>query len=95
MNDVTAPGTSTGTSGTALVPVLVVGAGGMGRAWIRTILASDAARLVGVVDVVDGAARRAVQETVPEARRSGIATGTEMLEVAARCGAEADRKSVV
>ena len=89
MNDVTAPGTSTGTSGTALVPVLVVGAGGMGRAWIRTILASDAARLVGVVDVVDGAARRAVQETVPEARRSGIATGTEMLEVAARCGAEA------
>ena len=48
------------------VPVLVVGAGGMGRAWIRTVLASDAACLVGVVDVVDGAAQRAVQDLVPE-----------------------------
>ena len=71
------------------VPVLVVGAGGMGRAWIRTVLASDAARLVGVVDVVDGAAQRAVQDLVPEHEQPEVATGTELLEVAARSGAEA------
>lgn len=71
------------------VPVVVVGAGGMGRAWIRTVLDSEAARLVGVVDVIDGAAERAVQEVVPEAGRAGIEVGTELLEVAARSGAEA------
>lgn len=71
------------------VPVLVVGAGGMGRAWIRTVLASDAACLVGVVDVVDGAAERAVQDLVPEHEQPEVATGTELLEVAARSGAEA------
>lgn len=99
MNDVTAADTTstssttgsstTGAEGTAPVPVLVVGAGGMGRAWIGTVLANDAARLVGVVDVVEGAAERAVQDLVPEAARSGIATGTDLLEVAERSGAEA------
>lgn len=73
----------------AAVPVLVVGAGGMGRAWIRTVLDSDAARLVGVVDVVDGAAASAVRDLVPAPERDRVATGTELLEVAARSGAEA------
>ena len=71
------------------VPVLVVGAGGMGRAWMRTVLASPEARLVGVVDVVGGAADAAVAEVLPEAERAAIVTGTELLEVAARSGAEA------
>jgi len=71
------------------VPVVVVGAGGMGRAWISTVLGNDAARLVGVADVLAGAAERAVTEIVPEARRVGIATGTDALEVARRSGAEA------
>jgi predicted dehydrogenase len=61
----------------------------MGRAWIRTVLASEAARLVGVVDVLEGAAERAVAEVVPAAERSAVATGTALLEVAARSGAEA------
>ena len=73
----------------APVPVVVVGAGGMGRAWIGTVLGNDAARLVGVADLLDGAAERAVAETVPESERAGIATGTDMLEVARRAGAEA------
>ena len=76
-------------SAAAPVPVLVVGAGGMGRAWISTVLASTAARLVGVVDVVEGAAESAVQDIVPEAERPRIATGTALLEVAERSGAEA------
>lgn len=73
----------------APVPVVVVGAGGMGRAWIGTVLGNEAAQLVGVVDVLDGAAERAVREVVPEERRAGIHTGTDALEVARRSGAEA------
>lgn len=71
------------------VPVVVIGAGGMGRAWIGTVLRSDAARLVGVADVLEGAAERAVSEAVPEERRAGIVTGTDALDVARRAGAEA------
>lgn len=83
--------TSTGSAAASVapVPVVVVGAGGMGRAWIGTVLGNDAARLVGVVDVIDGAAERAVAEVVPEALRDGIATGTDAVEVARRAGAEA------
>jgi len=76
-------------SAPAPVPVVVIGAGGMGRAWIGTVLGNQAARLVGVADVLDGAAERAVAETVPEGRRAGIVTGTDALEVARRSGAEA------
>ncbi len=71
------------------VRVVVVGAGGMGRAWIGTVLGSDAARLVGVVDVIEGAAARAVEEVVPEALRAGVVTGTDMIAVATASGAEA------
>ena len=73
----------------AQVPVVVIGAGGMGRAWISTILRSDAARLVGVADVVEGAAERAVAQTVPEQQRSCVRTGTDALEVARLSAAEA------
>lgn len=78
-------------SGAAVAPVrvLVVGAGGMGRAWIRTVLEAEAAELVGVVDVVEGAAASAVADLVPAEDRDGIATGTALLEVAGRAGAEA------
>ena len=76
-------------TGQDLVPVVVVGAGGMGRAWISTVLASDAAHLVGVVDVLEGAAQRAVADIVPEARRAGVVTGTDAVDVARRSGAEA------
>ena len=73
----------------ALVPVVVVGAGGMGKAWISTVLRSDTARLVGVVDVIDGAAAKAVAEVVPTTEQAGIATGTDTLDVAQRAQAEA------
>lgn len=73
----------------APVPVVVIGAGGMGRAWIATVLGNRAARLVGVADVLDGAAERAVAEVVPDGERAGIVTGTDALEVARRSGAEA------
>ncbi|GAA1319926.1 MAG: Gfo/Idh/MocA family protein [Brachybacterium tyrofermentans] len=71
------------------VKVVVVGAGGMGRAWIGTVLRSADAQLVGVVDVIDGAARSAVQEVVPADLRTGIATGTDTVTVAREAGAEA------
>lgn len=76
-------------SPSAPVPVVVIGAGGMGRAWISTVLRNDAARLVGVADVLDGAAERAIAEVVPEELRPWIAAGTDALEVAQRSGAEA------
>ena len=72
------------------VPVVVVGAGGMGRAWMHVVLDSPHARLVGVADVVPGAADRAVAELIEDpARREAIATGTDGTEVAPRAGAEA------
>lgn len=80
-----APGSST----LDPVRVVVVGAGGMGRAWIGTVLDSEVARLVGVVDVIDGAAARAVEEVVPEELHPGVMTGTDTVEIATACGAEA------
>src|SRR5690625_7029817 len=73
----------------------------MGRAWIRTVLGFPHAHLVGVADVLDGAAARAVEEEVPEARREAVATGIDAVTVAQQAGAEAiidvtipaDRKS--
>lgn len=41
---------------------LVVGAGGMGRAWVRTIRESDVAHVVGWVDIVPGRAECAAAE---------------------------------
>ncbi|MFI5730505.1 Gfo/Idh/MocA family protein [Kribbella sp. NPDC051587] len=42
--------------------VLQVGAGGMGRAWLRTLAESPGARLVGLVDLDTGLARSAADE---------------------------------
>lgn len=72
-----------------LLPVVVVGAGGMGRAWISTVLGSRDARLVGVADVIDGAAASAVADLVPEGERAAVRTGTDALEVARAANAEA------
>ncbi|MGP9537262.1 Gfo/Idh/MocA family protein [Brachybacterium sp. AOP43-C2-M15] len=72
------------------VPVVVVGAGGMGRSWMHVVLDSDCARLVGVADVLPGAAERALAEAVEDPRRrGGIVVGTEGTDVALASGAEA------
>ncbi|MFB6721894.1 Gfo/Idh/MocA family protein [Kribbella sp. NPDC056345] len=42
--------------------ILQVGAGGMGHAWLRTIAANPDVRLVGLVDLDTGLARRAADE---------------------------------
>ncbi|MGY5764165.1 Gfo/Idh/MocA family protein [Brachybacterium sp. DNPG3] len=79
-----------GASGTdAPVRIVVVGAGAMGRAWIGTVLRSRGASLVGVVDMIEESARRAVEDLVPADERDGVAVGTDLLDVAARSGAEA------
>lgn len=77
------------TTASSPVPVAVIGAGGMGRAWISTVLRSDAARLVGVADLMEGAAQRAVEEIVPAEQRSCVTTGTDAMTVARESGAEA------
>lgn len=71
------------------VKVVIVGAGGMGKAWIRTVLGSQDAQLVGVADVIDGAAARAVDEVVPEQQREAVTAGTDAVTVAQRAGADA------
>jgi predicted dehydrogenase len=72
-----------------LVRVTLVGAGSMGRAWLSTILRSERALLVGVADVVNGAAQAAVEALVPDTRRSQVLTGTDALTVARDAHAEA------
>lgn len=65
--------------------IVQVGAGAMGRAWIRTLRDSPDVELVGLVDLdVDLAARAAEEEGV-----APVAVGTSVAEVAARSGAEA------
>ncbi|PPH18596.1 oxidoreductase [Rathayibacter rathayi] len=62
-----------------------VGAGAMGRAWIRTVRDSPDAELVGLVDLdVDLAGAAAEEEGV-----GPVAVGTSVAEVAARSGADA------
>ncbi len=52
---------------------LLVGAGGMGKAWARTILRSEGAQVVGWADIEPGRAADAAQEVGAE----GIATGID------------------
>jgi predicted dehydrogenase len=67
------------------VRLVQVGAGAMGRAWIRTIRDSPDAELVGLVDLdVDLATAAAEEEGV-----GPVAVGTSVAEVAARSGADA------
>lgn len=67
------------------LPVVLVGAGGMGRAWLGAIGAEDDVELVGVVDLDEGAARAALAD----AGLDGVAVGTDVVEVARRAGARA------
>lgn len=67
------------------MPVVVVGAGAMGRSWIRMLATSAHARLVGLVDLDLPLAERAVAEE----SATGVIVGTSLEEVAARSGAEA------
>lgn len=60
--------------------VLVVGAGSMGRAWLRAVAGSPDVELAGVVDLDLDAARAAAP---------GVPVGTDVVELAARTGAAA------
>lgn len=65
--------------------LIVVGAGGMGRAWASTIGADPDAELVGIADLSAAAAEAAAAETgVPE-----LALGSDAIELARRTGADA------
>lgn len=65
--------------------LVVVGAGGMGRAWLSTIAASPDAQVVGLVDLNVDAADAAVAA----AGLTGVATGTDLSAVIAASGAQA------
>lgn len=70
---------------TAPVRIVQVGAGAMGRAWIRTLRDSPDVELVGLVDLdVDLASKAAEEEGV-----APVVIGTSVADVAARSGAEA------
>jgi predicted dehydrogenase len=60
--------------------VVVVGAGEMGRTWLAAVAASPDVRLVGVVDLDLGVARAAAP---------GVEVGVDVVELAARTGAQA------
>ena len=65
--------------------VVLVGAGGMGKAWLSTILADPSVELAGVVDLDLAAAAAAVAAAgVPE-----VPTGRDVVDVAVRTGADA------
>ena len=65
--------------------VVLVGAGGMGRAWVSTIVASPDAELVGIVDLnVDAA-----NDAVAAAGLTGVLTGADLGAVIEATGAEA------
>ena len=65
--------------------VVLVGAGGMGRAWVSTIVASPDAELVGIVDLnVDAA-----NDAVAAAGLTGVVTGADLGAVIEATGAEA------
>jgi predicted dehydrogenase len=70
---------------TAPVRIVQVGAGAMGRAWIRTLRDSTDVELVGLVDLDVALAQRAAEEEGV----SPLAVGTSVAEVAARAGADA------
>jgi len=52
---------------------LIVGAGGMGKAWAHNIASYEETTLVGWCDVIDGAAKKAAEQ----ANADGVATGTD------------------
>lgn len=68
------------------IRLVQVGAGGMGRAWLRTIAEDPDVELVGLVDLDLDAARGALAEA---GIRGDIALGTRVSAVAAEAGADA------
>lgn len=74
-------GTATG----APLRLVIVGAGGMGRAWARTVHDDPDTALVGIADLAPAAAIEAAAATgLPD-----LPTGTDALELARRTGADA------
>jgi myo-inositol 2-dehydrogenase/D-chiro-inositol 1-dehydrogenase len=67
------------------LPVVVVGAGAMGKEWIRMLARSPFAVPVGVVDLDIGLAASAVESV----GLGGVVVGASVAEVAERAGAEA------
>ena len=67
------------------VRVVLVGAGGMGRNWLRVLEASTDVELVGLVDLNLAAADAAVAD----AGLTSVLTGTSLLEVSAQTEAQA------
>ncbi|THV41681.1 Gfo/Idh/MocA family protein [Glycomyces buryatensis] len=65
--------------------LVVVGAGGMGRAWTGAIGANDDAELVGIADLAPAAAESAAEAT----GIAGLAVGSDAVELARRTGADA------
>ena len=59
--------------------LVVIGAGGMGRAWLETIARSSEAVLAGVADLDLAAAQAAAYAYAPS-----VVTGTDAVEVARR-----------
>jgi len=70
---------------TSPVKVILVGAGGMGKHWIRVITESVDAELVGIVDLNTDAAAAALDA----AGLTGIPVGTSAAALAAETGAQA------
>ena len=69
----------------SLVRIVLVGAGGMGRNWVRVLSASSDVELVGLVDLNLPAAEAALRD----AGLDTVRTGTNLSEVAAATGAQA------
>ena len=85
MTDVRENTASPSGSDDARLPVVVVGAGAMGGAWIRMLADSPHAAPVGVVDLDVPLAESAVRD----AGLDGVAVGASVAEVAERSGARA------
>ncbi|WP_432548009.1 Gfo/Idh/MocA family protein [Kineococcus sp. SYSU DK004] len=67
------------------VRVVLVGAGGMGKAWLSTLLASPSAELAGIVDLdLEVAEKAAASAGVPD-----VPLGRDAVELARATGAEA------
>ncbi len=67
--------------------VVVVGAGGMGSWWAREIVESSVAELVGVADLVEGAPRRAIEQS-GVSDPGAVAVGTDGVDLALEVGAD-------
>ena len=76
---------STVPSGDGRLRLLQVGAGGMGRAWLRTIAADPDVELVGLVDLDLATAREAADAT----GHAGVPVATSLAELAGTTGAQA------